>query len=197
MGIAELDTEGRLITAEFEAFYVMCCYVPNSSQNLSHWPLRKKWDAAFLEFIKTHDAKKPVIYCGDLNVARLWIDLKNPKTNVRVFSLPPPHSLLSLTSENLQKNKTAGFLYGERDNFNVLLESGFVDVFRQFFPKRKGFFTFWTYKAGPREKNIGWRLDYFIVSRRFMPSIKTIWRRPKVMGSDHCPLCIMVDPAAK
>eukprot|EP00727_Mastigamoeba_balamuthi_P000048 m51a1_g1004 putative exodeoxyribonuclease iii (316) ;mRNA; f:585766-587797 len=173
LGVAKLDTEGRVITAEFDAFYVVSCYVPNSSRGLVHWPLRKEWDAAFLEHMKKLDASKPVIYCGDLNVAHLWIDLANPKTNL---------------------NRTAGFLYGERDNFTTLLKAGFADVYRHHYPKRRKFYTFWTYMGGARAKNIGWRLDYFVVSQRLLPKVTQIWRRPKVQGSDHCPLCITVEP---
>lgn len=164
LGDASLDREGRLVAAEFATFHVLCCYTPNSSRGAAHWPLRDAWDAAFRAYVRRLDAEKPVVWCGDLNVARLWIDLANPKTNC---------------------NRTAGFLYGERDNMQRLLdEADFVDVYRERFPRRKGFYTFWTYMGGARAKDVGWRLDYFITSRRILPAVKAIFRRATVQGSE-------------
>jgi len=162
-----LDKEGRMITAEYELFYLICTYVPNSSEGLVHWAYRKRWDAAFLDYIKALDAKKPVIWCGDLNVAHRWIDLCRPAPNL---------------------NKTAGFLYGERDDFSALLASGFVDSYAHYYPEKRGMYTFWSYRGNGRATNSGWRLDYFVVSERVLNRVLAVWRRPKVMGSDHCPI---------
>lgn len=135
----------------------------NYRELLFSWPLRDRWDSAFLKYIGDLDKKKPVIWCGDLNVAHLWIDLANPKPNC---------------------NKTAGFLYGERDNFTRVLGSGFVDVFRHYHPKAKKAYTFWSYLGGARAKNVGWRLDYFVVSERILSSVSKIWKRTFVTGSE-------------
>ena len=170
LGDEMLDKEGRIITAEFESFYVICTYVPNSSEGLVHWAYRKHWDEVFLEYMKALDAKKPVIWCGDLNVAHRWIDLFNPSAHL---------------------NKTPGFLYGERDDFSKVLSSGFVDTYAHYYPGKRGMFTFWSYRGGGRAKNSGWRLDYFVVSQRVLDRVLAVWRRPSVMGSDHCPLGIM------
>jgi len=170
LGDEMLDKEGRIITAEYESFYVVCTYVPNSSEGLVHWAYRKRWDKAFLEYMKALDAKKPVIWCGDLNVAHRWVDLCRPASNL---------------------NKTAGFTYGERDDFSELLASGFVDTYAHFYPGKRGMYTFWSYRGGGREKNVGWRLDYFVVSQRALNRVLAVWRRPSVRGSDHCPIGLL------
>jgi len=144
-------------------------YIPNSGKGLKDLDYRKKWDVDFLNFLKSLDSKKAVIWCGDLNVAHLEIDLKNPKTN---------------------KNKTAGFTDTERDGFSNVLKSGFVDSFRHFQPTEPNAFTFWSYMRGARAKDIGWRLDYFVVSKKIIEKISTSFRRQFVMGSDHCPIII-------
>eukprot|EP01105_Mastigella_eilhardi_P015244 TRINITY_DN346_c0_g8_i1.p1 TRINITY_DN346_c0_g8~~TRINITY_DN346_c0_g8_i1.p1 ORF type:complete len:536 (+),score=200.00 TRINITY_DN346_c0_g8_i1:60-1667(+) len=173
MGIKKHDGEGRLIAAEFKDFYVVATYIPNASSNCVNLDYRMEWDTDFLAFMKNLDAKKPVVWCGDLNVAHLWIDVANAKTNC---------------------DKSAGFTYKERDNFTAFLKEGFVDSYRQFFPKRRKAFTFWPYKFNARARDLGWRLDYFVVSRRLMPFVTMTFRRPKVMGSDHCPLGVMIRP---
>jgi len=147
-------------------------YIPNSGKKLVDLDYRNKWDKDFLAFLKSLDSKKPVIWCGDLNVAYLEIDLKNPKTN---------------------KNKTAGFTDTERENFGKIFSEGFVDSFRHFSPNEKDAYTFWSFMRGAREKNIGWRLDYYIISQRVMERVSASFRRPKIMGSDHCPIVLYAD----
>jgi exodeoxyribonuclease III len=168
MGIEEHDTEGRFILAEFETFYLINTYVPNSGMKLKDLDYRMKWDAAFLKYLKSLDSKKPVIWCGDLNVAHEEIDLKNPTTNRR----------------------TAGFTDEERANFSKVLESGFVDTYRHFHPTETDCYTFWAYKFNARSKNIGWRLDYFVVSKRLLDKISQSYIRKYVMGSDHAPIVL-------
>jgi len=170
LGDEMLDKEGRIITAEFESYFVVCTYVPNSSEGLKHWAYRQRWDEAFLKYIKELDAKKPVIWCGDLNVAHRWVDLCRPASNL---------------------NKTPGFLYGERDDFSAVLASGFVDTYAHFYPGKRGMYTFWSFRGGNRPKNNGWRLDYFVVSERVLDRVLAVWRRPSVMGSDHCPIGLL------
>ena len=214
LGDPALDREGRAITAEYPSFFVVCTYVPNSSEGLVHWAYRCRWDAALLAYLQELDARKPVVWCGDLNVAHRWVDIYNPKPHVCDPS--SPHALTPLffnvhltghrclshvhtgTDMNWfstwirhQLNKTPGFLYGERDNFTKVLSSGFVDVYEHFYPGARGMFTFWSYRGGGRAKNNGWRLDYFVVSERALGRVLAIWRRPTVMGSDHCPLGIL------
>jgi len=172
IGIPDHDEEGRVITAEFEKFYLVNTYIPNSGKKLVDLDYRKKWDADFLTFIKGLDSKKPVIWCGDLNVAYLDIDLKNPKPN---------------------RNRTAGFSDAERENFGKFLKEGFVDTFRHFSPNEEEAYTFWSFMNAARSKNIGWRLDYFVVSQRAMGKISASYRRPFIMGSDHCPIILHVD----
>eukprot|EP00095_Tigriopus_kingsejongensis_P004389 maker-scaffold1394_size43558-snap-gene-0.9 protein:Tk04389 transcript:maker-scaffold1394_size43558-snap-gene-0.9-mRNA-1 annotation:"ap endonuclease" len=162
----ELDDEGRLITADFGSFFLVTTYVPNAGRKLVTLDKRLKWDPVLKEHLKALDAQKPVILCGDLNVAHLEIDLANPKTN----------------------KKSAGFTQEERDGFSELLDLGFVDTFRHFHPDRERAFTFWTYMMGARAKNVGWRLDYFVVSQRLLGShICDNVIRSEVFGSDHCP----------
>jgi exodeoxyribonuclease III len=163
IGVKEHDQEGRVITLEFDKFYVINCYVPNSGMKLQHLEYRMKWDEDFRTFMKGLDAKKPIIWCGDLNVAHLDIDLKNPKTN----------------------KKSPGFQPQERESFSKTLGTGFVDTYRKHHPTETDCYTFWSYKRESRSKDIGWRLDYFVISERFVDQVKTIYRRKYVMGSEY------------
>lgn len=172
IGTSKHDSEGRCITAEFEKFYLVTTYVPNSGKKLDRLSYRvKEWDIAFLKYLKTLEEKKPVIWCGDLNVAHQEIDLKNPKTNKR----------------------TAGFTQEERDSFTNILASGFVDSFRHFNPTQEGAYTFWSYKGGARDRDVGWRLDYFVISKAFMESVVDSVIRKTVLGSDHCPIVLLLN----
>jgi len=146
-------------------------YIPNSGRGLKDLDYRKKWDKDFLEYLKRLDAKKPVIWCGDLNVAHQEIDLKNPKQN---------------------KNRTAGFSDAEREGFTAVLKAGFCDTFRHFYPNETAY-TFWSFQREARGKDIGWRLDYFVTSQKILDKVKDSFRRPHIMGSDHCPIAILVD----
>ncbi|KAL7287978.1 hypothetical protein TKK_0018034 [Trichogramma kaykai] len=162
----EFDIEGRLITAEFDTFYLINVYVPNAGQKLKTLPKRLEWNQAFKKHVQELDKKKPVIICGDMNVAHHEIDLKNPKTNT----------------------KNAGFTKEERDDMTDFLESGFVDSFRLLYPDKTDAYTFWAYFNNARAKNVGWRLDYYLVSERMKNKICDIVNRDKVYGSDHCPV---------
>lgn len=171
IGIEIYDKESRVITMEFESFYVINAYVPNSGRGLVRLDYRMKWDADFCNYIKQLDEKKPTIVCGDLNVSHHEIDLANPKTNL----------------------KTAGFTIGERDNFGKMLENiDLIDVFRFLNPAKKECYTFWSYMRNAREKNIGWRLDYFLISKRWMKKICDCIIRSEVHGSDHCPVTLYI-----
>jgi len=164
------DDEGRLITAEYDTFYVVTAYVPNAGKKLVTLPKRMDWDPKFRNHVKKLDKKKPVIICGDLNVAHKEIDLKNPKTN----------------------KKNAGFTPEEREGFDKLLEAGFVDTYRNYNPEKENAYTFWTYMMGCRAKNVGWRLDYFLTSTRLLPKLADSIIRDKVFGSDHCPITLLL-----
>ncbi len=166
IGIEEHDHEGRVITAEFEDFYFITVYVPNSKQELERLDYREVWEADFLKYIKKLEKKKPVIYCGDLNVAHEEIDLKNPKTN----------------------HNNAGFTDRERACFSKVLASGFTDTFRFFYPDLKDAYSWWSYRFLAREKNAGWRIDYFIVSKALNGRLKDARIHADIMGSDHCPV---------
>lgn len=166
----ELDNEGRIITAEYEHFYLICTYVPNSGRKLVTLPRRLKWNEEFRKHVKELDQKKPVIVCGDMNVSHNEIDLTNPKTN----------------------KKNAGFTDEERAGMTELLGDGFVDTFRHFNPDKTGAYTFWTYMMNSRAKNVGWRLDYFVVSERLMQSVCDSVIREQVYGSDHCPVTLFL-----
>ncbi|XP_028413456.1 exodeoxyribonuclease-like isoform X1 [Dendronephthya gigantea] len=170
IGVSEHDKEGRVITAEYEQFFLVTSYIPNSGQGLKRLDYRQTWDKAFRDYLKKLDNTKPVILCGDLNVAHKEIDLTNPKTN----------------------KKTAGFTKEERENFTVLLEQGYVDTYRHFYPDRKNQYSFWSYRGNAREKNVGWRLDYFVVSERFLPKVVHSFIRDDIMGSDHAPVVILL-----
>lgn len=166
MGIDEHDHEGRVITLEMDGFYLVCVYTPNSQDGLRRLDYRMAWEDDFLAYIKRLDAQKPVIVCGDLNVAHQEIDLKNPQTNRR----------------------NAGFTDEERGKMSVLLDSGFVDTFRLLHPTEEGAYSWWSYRFRAREKNVGWRIDYFIVSQRLAPQVAAAAIHAEVMGSDHCPV---------
>ena len=166
IGIEEHDQEGRVITAEFETFYLVNVYTPNSQRELVRLSYWKKWEDYFGAYVKQLDEKKPVIICGDLNVAHEEIDLKNPKTN----------------------HKNAGFTDDERGKMTTLLQSGFVDTFRYLHPTQKEAYTWWSYMMKAREKNVGWRIDYFIVSDRIKEQIQEAKILSDVYGSDHCPI---------
>lgn len=158
--------EGRVITAEYPDFYLVCCYTPNSQDELRRLDYRMAWEDAFREYLLSLDAVKPVVLCGDLNVAHREIDLKNPKTNRR----------------------NPGFTDEERDKMTRLLSSGFADSFRVLYPDREGAYTWWSYRFHAREKDVGWRIDYFIVSQRLIPRIGDAVIYRDVAGSDHCPV---------
>ncbi len=168
MGIPEHDTEGRVITAEFEDFYVVTVYVPNSQRELARLSYRLIWEEAFLTYIKALENHKPVIFCGDLNVAHKEIDLKNPKTN----------------------RQNAGFTDEERDCFCKILEAGFIDTFRYFYPEQKEIYSWWSYMFKSREKNAGWRIDYFVVSKALEDRLQDAVIHTEVLGSDHCPVSL-------
>ena len=169
IGIPEHDTEGRAITLEYEDFYLLCVYTPNAQRELARLSYRMEWEDALRAYILELDAKKPVIYCGDLNVAHNEIDLKNPKTN----------------------HFNAGFSDEERGKFTELLESGFCDTFRTLYPEEVKY-SWWSYMFKSREKNAGWRIDYFVVSQRLMEKVKDSFILTDVMGSDHCPVGIEI-----
>ena len=166
LGIEEHDHEGRVITAEFPEYYVVTCYTPNSQDGLKRLDYRMQWEDAFRAYLKALETKKPVIFCGDLNVAHQEIDLKNPKTN----------------------RKNAGFSDEERTKFTELLEAGFVDTFRYFYPDQEGIYSWWSYRFSARAKNAGWRIDYFCVSESLKDRLVDAKIHTEVLGSDHCPV---------
>ena len=165
--------EGRVITAEYPDFYLVCCYTPNSKDQLSRLDYRMEWEDDIRAYLLELDGKKPVVYCGDLNVAHQEIDLKNPKTN----------------------RMNPGFSDEERAKMTQLLSSGFADTFRTLYPDRTGAYSWWSYRFHARQNNAGWRIDYFIVSQRLMPRVKNadIW--PEITGSDHCPVVLELTDA--
>ncbi len=170
IGIEEHDQEGRVITAEFEKFYLVTVYTPNAKRDLSRLAYRQVWEDDFLAYIKKLEETKPVIFCGDLNVAHKEIDLANPKTNVN----------------------NAGFTKEERAKFDQVVASGLVDAFRYLHPDIVGAYSWWSYMGGARARNIGWRIDYFVVSEVLAPLLKEVDIRSDVTGSDHCPVEIEV-----
>ena len=171
LGIDEHDHEGRVITAEYPDFYLVTVYVPNSQDGLKRLDYRMVWEDAFRTYVQALDQKKPVIICGDMNVAHQEIDLKNPKTN----------------------RKNAGFTDEERAKMTELLGAGFVDTFRHFYPDTEGVYSWWSYRFRAREKNAGWRIDYFLVSERLIGRIKDARILTDVLGSDHCPVVIELE----
>ena len=166
IGIEEHDQEGRVITLEFDEFFLVNCYTPNSGRELARLDYRMTWEDEFKEYLKKLDTIKPVIICGDLNVAHKEIDLKNPKSN----------------------RKNAGFTDEERQKMSVLLDSGFTDSYRKLYPDKEDAYTWWSYMGHAREKNIGWRIDYFLLSDRINDKIKETSIYEKILGSDHCPI---------
>lgn len=168
MGLPAHDTEGRIVTCEYEHYYLVNVYTPNAQRTLDRLPYREKeWDPAFLRYLKALEKKKPVVFCGDLNVAHTDIDLANPKSN----------------------KKNAGFTPEERAGFQKLIDAGFVDAFREF-EKGPGHYTWWSQRPGVRQKNIGWRIDYFLLSKALRPNLKAAKILKDVMGSDHCPVTL-------
>lgn len=174
IGIDEHDHEGRVITLEMPGFYLVTCYTPNSQDGLRRLDYRMKWEADFLDYLRRLDAVKPVILCGDLNVAHEEIDLKNPKTNRR----------------------NAGFTDEERQRMTTLLENGFADTFRELHPD-DATYSWWSYRFHAREKNAGWRIDYFIVSRRLLSQVEGASIHTEIFGSDHCPVELTLKPQAE
>ena len=171
MGIEEHDHEGRIITLEMADHYLVCVYTPNSQDGLRRLDYRMEWEDAFRTYLLALDAKKPVVVCGDMNVAHREIDLKNPATN----------------------HQNAGFTDQEREKMSMLLGSGFIDTFRHFNPDATGRYSWWSYRFRAREKNVGWRIDYFLVSSRLAPRLKSAEIHDDIMGSDHCPVSLEIE----
>ena len=171
LGIPEHDHEGRVITLEYPEYYLITEYVPNSKQELERLDYRMTWEEAFLSYVKELEKKKPVIFCGDLNVAHQEIDLKNPSSN----------------------HHNAGFTDEERGKMTALLSSGFTDTWRHFHPDKAGVYSWWSYRFRAREKNAGWRIDYFIVSDVLVPQLQDAMIYTDVFGSDHCPVGIVIN----
>ncbi|MDQ2087468.1 exodeoxyribonuclease III [Herbivorax sp. ANBcel31] len=170
IGVDEHDHEGRVITLEYEDYYVVTVYTPNSGRELVRLEYRMKWEEDFLKYLKKLDADKPVIVCGDLNVAHREIDLKNPSSN----------------------RKNAGFTDEEREKLQTLLDSGFIDTYRYFYPDKEGAYTWWSYMFNSRSRNAGWRIDYFCVSKRLEDKLIEAQIHSEILGSDHCPVGLLV-----
>lgn len=166
IGVEEHDHEGRVITLDMGDFYLLTVYTPNSQRELTRLDYRMRWEGDFLRYLKMLEKDKPVVFCGDLNVAHQEIDLKNPKSN----------------------RQNAGFTQQERDCMTALLDAGFIDTFRYFHPDETGAYSWWSYMFHAREKNVGWRLDYFIVSRTLEGRLQSAAIHPEIFGSDHCPV---------
>ena len=171
LDLEEHDNEGRVITAEFNEYYVVTVYTPNSKEKLARIDYRMQWEDAFREFLKNLEKNKPVIVCGDLNVAHNEIDLKNPKSN----------------------RKNAGFSDEEREKFNLLLDSGFIDTFRYFYPEIEGIYSWWSYRFNARNNNAGWRIDYFLVSSSLKDKLVDAKIHTEILGSDHCPVEVIIN----
>ena len=170
IGDSEYDSEGRNITLEFSEFYLVNCYVPNVKRDLSRMESRMRYEELFLAYIKELEKRKPVVFCGDMNVAHEEIDIKNAKSNIG----------------------NAGFTYEERGKFSELLSHGFVDTFRYLYPQKRDAYTWWSYMRGVRERNIGWRIDYFVVSKSFVSRVEDSLIYKDILGSDHCPIGLIV-----
>ena len=170
INIEEHDQEGRVITLEFEDFYMVTVYTPNSQSELKRLDYRMKWEDDFRAYLKSLDEIKPVIVCGDLNVAHKEIDLKNPKTN----------------------RKNAGFTDEERNKFTKLLDEGFIDTFRYFYPDKENIYSWWSYRFKAREKNAGWRIDYFCASEKLKDRLESAKIHTEILGSDHCPVELVI-----
>lgn len=171
IGMNEHDNEGRVITAEYDKLWLVTVYSPNAQQGLARLDYRMQWEDDFRDYLLKLDSRKPVIICGDLNVAHKEIDLKNPASNRR----------------------NAGFTDEEREKMTVLIQSGFTDSFRHLYPDKTGAYTWWSYMFNAREKNVGWRIDYFLVSDRIRDKIREAGMYPEVYGSDHCPVFLEID----
>ncbi len=171
IGVEEFDHEGRVIALEFQDFWLVTVYTPNSQRELTRLDWRMAWEDAFLGYIRSLEETKPVVYCGDLNVAHREIDLKNPKSNVR----------------------SAGFTQEERDKLSAVLAAGYIDTFRHFHPEERDAYTWWSYMFKAREKNVGWRIDYFIASERLKERLVSACIHADVMGSDHCPVELVIE----
>lgn len=171
LGVDAHDHEGRAVTLEFEQFYLVTAYVPNSQDGLRRLDYRMAWEDDFRAYLKSLDEQKPVVVCGDLNVAHQEIDLKNPKSNRR----------------------NAGFTDEEREKFSLLLEAGFTDTFRYFYPDKEEIYSWWSYRFKAREKNAGWRIDYFLASNRLQPQLRSAAIHTEIFGSDHCPVEVNID----
>ena len=170
IGDREYDDEGRNITLEFKDFYLVNCYVPNVKRDLSRMESRMRYEDLFLAYIKKLEEDKPVVFCGDMNVAHQEIDIRNAKSNIG----------------------NAGFTYEERCKFSDLLDHGFIDTFRYLYPEKRDAYTWWSYRKGVREKNIGWRIDYFVVSKSFISRVLDSFIYPDIFGSDHCPIGLLI-----
>ena len=166
IGLPEHDTEGRAVTLEYEDFYLVCVYTPNAQDGLKRLDYRMRWEDDFRAYLQELDKTRPVIVCGDMNVAHEEIDLKNPKQNIG----------------------NAGFSYEERGKFTELLEAGFTDSFRWLYPERTDAYSWWSYRAAARQRNVGWRIDYFVISDRLREHVKDAYILPEIQGSDHCPV---------
>ena len=171
IGVPEHDQEGRVITLEFEEYYFVTVYTPNAQRELTRLEYRMTWEDAFLSYLKDLKEKKPVVFCGDLNVAHREIDLKNPKTN----------------------HKNAGFTDEERGKFQNVMDAGFIDTFRYFYPELEGAYSWWSYSFQAREKNVGWRIDYFCVSEELKERLRGAKILTEIYGSDHCPIQLEID----
>ncbi|MEG1278570.1 MAG: exodeoxyribonuclease III, partial [Cellulosilyticaceae bacterium] len=171
LGILEHDTEGRVITLEFEKFFMVTVYTPNSQQELKRLDYRMTWDEAFRNHLKNLETRKPVVFCGDLNVAHKEIDLKNPKSNT----------------------KNAGFTKEERDQMTSLVEAGFIDTYRYFYPDTEGAYSWWSYRFNARTNNVGWRIDYICTSTSLQEHLVSVDIHKEIMGSDHCPVVLDIN----
>jgi exodeoxyribonuclease-3 len=172
INVKEHDTEGRVLSLEYEQFFLVNVYVPNSGSKMLRLSHRQNWDIAFFNYLKNLEKIKPVVVCGDFNVAHKAIDLAHPKANY---------------------NKTAGYMQEEIDGMDRLTEGGLADTFRHFYPDQTGRYTWWSFRAGARSKNIGWRIDYFLVSKSFLPKVKDAFILEEISGSDHCPAGILIE----
>lgn len=171
IGVPEMDTEGRVCTAEYGDFFLVCCYTPNSQDGLARLPFRMQWDKAFRDYVSALATKKPVVFCGDLNVAHEEIDIARPDTN----------------------HFSAGFSDEERAGFSGLLAAGFADTFRRLHPDERDRYSWWSFRGGARARNVGWRIDYFCVSESLMPRVEAAEIHPDIMGSDHCPVSLVLN----
>lgn len=170
IGVPEMDTEGRVCTAEYADFFLVCCYTPNSQDGLARLPFRMQWDKAFRGYVGTLATKKPVVFCGDLNVAHEEIDIARPDTN----------------------HFSAGFSDEERAGFSELLAAGFADTFRRLHPDERDRYSWWSFRGGARARNVGWRIDYFCVSESLLPRVEAAEIHPDITGSDHCPVSLVL-----